>query len=252
MIEKKVSFTSSGLKLSGVLHLPSKHSKSAVIFANGNPDSFLEHHAPIVAARTFCQNGFAALRFNPRGRPPSKGSYVTHDGVLNQASDTENAIKFMRKMGFKNIGLVGHSMGGAAVILADKKGVKAIVLWEPASIKTWKKHFLTKKILGEIRKKGYYLEKKYGMAFGKNFTGDIIKLKGGIGYRLSEFDACPVLFISGSDTLLAPEAKAYFQAAREPKSLKIIKGATHTFDAYDHEKLLLKYTVDWLKKYITR
>ena len=62
----------------------------------------------------------------------------------------------------------------------------------------------------------------------------------------------PTLFISGSDTLLAPGTKAYFEAAKGPKSLKTIKGATHTFDAYDHERLLLKYTVGWLKEYLMR
>jgi pimeloyl-ACP methyl ester carboxylesterase len=250
MIEKKVGFRSGGLMLSGILHLPSKPAKSAIIFANGNPDNYLEHHAPIVAARTFCQNGFAALRFNPRGRWPSKGSFVAYNGVCDQALDIENAIRFIRSKGFKNIGVVGHSMGASAAILARKDNLKALVLWEPASIKVWKKFFLTKKIQEEVKETGYAVDRKYGLVTTKNFVGDIVKLKGGIAHRLSEPDLCPVLFISGSGTLLAPDTKAYFKAAGAPKSLKIIPGATHTFDAYDHEKLLLKYTVDWLKKYL--
>lgn len=242
---------SGGFKLKGILHIPKKPTKSAVIYANGYPDNYLDFHLPIAAARSLCDNGFAALRFNPRGRYPSKGSLLKHGGIISQAKDTENAIKFMKKMGFKKIGLVGHSLGGAASITADKSQVNAIVLWDPSHASLLKKYFATKPILRAIKKQGYYIDYRDDSLLGSTFVNETLKYELIWKKRLLDKSLPPVLFITGGKSVLLKYVKTYYSTTKGTKSLKVIKGAGHTFDDSEHEKLLLKHTVGWLKKYNT-
>ena len=229
--------------------MPEKATKNAVIYANGFPDNYSDAHLPIAAARSFYANGFAALRFNPRGRYPSKGSFIKYSGIISQARDIESAVRFLKKRGFRNIGLVGHSMGGAASIVADKRDINAIVLWEPSSVTLFKKYFMKKSILEAIKKQDYYADTKNGYLIGSTFTNDISKFEPIWKSRLSDKKMPPVLFIAGGKSTLLKYVKEYHSIVKGTKSIRIIKGATHTFDDHEHEKILLKQTADWLKKY---
>ena len=251
MVEKEVSFKSSGFTLHGVLHIPKKPTRNAVIFANGFPDNYLDYHLPITAARSFCENGFAALRFNPRGRYPSNGSLLKHGGIMSQAKDTENAIRFLKKQGFKNIGLVGHSFGGAASIAADKRYVSAIVLWDPSHPSPLNKFYNKKPIISAINKQGYYMDKRGESLIGTAFVKETHAFDKVWRNKLSDKKMPPVLFITGSKSILLKYVDEYYNIVKSSKSLKVIKDAKHTFDNHEHEKILLKETAAWLKRYAT-
>jgi esterase/lipase len=243
MREIQVKFRNGKNKLIGVLHLPDKKTKSAIVYSNGYYDNIVEHHIVINTGRELSKRGFAVFTFNVRGRWPSYGLF-TNTGLLDEISDLEVAINLMKKKGYSKIGAIGHSLGGLDLILADKKNLKAIALWEPSVNKV----FGNKKTLKEIVKKQVYVNKKYGYIVSKKMASDILKVYDLPNKKLRESN-CPTLFVAGSKSYLTPHVKKYYKIAKEPKSLKIIENASHTFYLQEHEKKLLAYTAAWFKKY---
>ncbi|MCB9811211.1 MAG: hypothetical protein H6779_03495 [Candidatus Nomurabacteria bacterium] len=59
----------------------------------------------------------------------------------------------------------------------------------------------------------------------------------------------PIKIIAAKKGILLKGSRAYYKAAKEPKELTIINGATHCFDEEGTETELLKETLSWIKKY---
>jgi pimeloyl-ACP methyl ester carboxylesterase len=243
MKEIRVKFRSEDCTLGGTLHIPSRKTHSAIIFVNALGQSYLEDFLAIDAARTFCRKGYAFLRFNHRGMWPSTGK-PSKTGLFDQVKDVESAIGFMKGRGYKKIGLIGHSIGGLKVILADKKGVSAIVLFEPSVASGW----ATSDNTGLKVKNKYYINEDFDIMFSKKFIDDFKKLRSAVPHL--EASACPVLFIAGDKNFLTQKVKEYYRSANAPKSLKIIPGADHLFDTYIHEIKALRYSLDWFGKWL--
>ena len=92
-------------------------------------DETLFGHKPFwVIADHLTKNGIGVLRLDDRG---VGGSSNGKDGATSAdfATDIDAAVNFLRKKGYKNIGLIGHSEGGMiALMVANKnKNVKFIV-----------------------------------------------------------------------------------------------------------------------------
>ncbi len=160
-----VKFRSDGQTISGIMHLPS-NAKSILIFANGFPDNIVDNHLVISSARYFSGKGFAFLRFNPRGRWPSKGAFTKMD-VSDTAEDLGNAILFAKRKKFENVGLIGHSLGGLASILVPKEDVTAVTLWEPSSPKFIHKSVGSRKMKRQMKASGYGVNENYGFIMGR-------------------------------------------------------------------------------------
>ena len=246
MKETEVIIKNNGTKLYGVLHTPSRQTKSVIIFANGYPDNLVEGHLIISSARYFCKNGYAFLRVNPRGRPPSSGK-LTHVGLFDMINDLENIVDFLKKNCYDKIGLIGHSLGGLSAILMNSESLNAISLWEPSSVKVLNNFLAKTGMATQFKKHRYAVDEESGFVVGRKLFDDLKKITN-ISQDFKKINS-PILIIAGSK-LLTPTAKLYFKYANEPKSLKIIKNARHTFDNQKHEDMLFKYTYDWFHKWI--
>ncbi len=246
--EVPVRFRSKGKTVFGVLHLPPKKTESVLIFANGFPDNMLEIHIIIASARYFSERGFAFLRFNPRGRWPSKGTFTKMD-VSDTVEDLRNAILFARRKGFEKIGLIGHSLGGVASILVPKNYVRAVALWEASSPKYVHKRWTTRKMKKQMEELGYAVHADYGIVVGSRMYGEFGRL-GDISESVRKIGV-PVLIVAGTRAkFMTNLSKTYFKVAPEPKELRIILGASHTFDNLKHEQKLFGYTFDWFNKWL--
>lgn len=248
--ENEISFKSKGQKIYGILHLPNKRTKCAVIFSNGYMDNIYSSHIIINAAREFSKSGYAFLRFNGRGRWPSGGVF-TKIGIRDEVSDLESAINFIRTKGFKKIGLIGHSLGGVDVILSNKKNVSSVALWEPSYIKVLPKlGLVNKKMIRDLKVRGYGVHEKFGFLIGKKMWRDWTdpKLSRGVSNKISRLQ-CPMIVVAGTKELVKP-AKEYFSLAKGPKSIKLIKNASHTFDRLDQEKEVIKSTLNWFDRWL--
>jgi alpha-beta hydrolase superfamily lysophospholipase len=122
-MEQRVHFTSQGLRLAGILHLPddlktgSRRAAFLVLHGFGsNKDS----SSMIAVARTLVSLGYVALRFDMRGCGESEG--VRGRVIcLEQVEDTRAALSFLverKEVQSNRIGVLGHSFGAAVAVYA--------------------------------------------------------------------------------------------------------------------------------------
>jgi pimeloyl-ACP methyl ester carboxylesterase len=91
-------------------HFKTEESNKVVIFAHG---AIFNKESWYFLAKKFQQNGVSSLSIDFRGYGESKG------GETNQKYyDILGAIEYLKGKGFKEIDLIGGSMGGAATLMA--------------------------------------------------------------------------------------------------------------------------------------
>lgn len=123
----KVSFKNKdGLVLSGRLHIPAGQIKTYAVYAHCFTCS-----KDIKAARNICQGlserGIAALRFDFTGLGDSEGAFIETNFTTN-VDDLLCAAEFLTENYEAPEIMIGHSLGGAAALVAASKlsGIKAV------------------------------------------------------------------------------------------------------------------------------
>ncbi len=120
-MREKLTFTSDGLKLSGVLHVPEGRKPDqrlpAFLVLHGFVGSKDESHAEIQAA-LLEDLGYAAFRFDMRCCGESEGERG-QVRCFDQVADTKNALSFIAErpeVDPNRIGVIGHSFGAAVAV----------------------------------------------------------------------------------------------------------------------------------------
>src|SRR5262245_66358776 len=120
-MERPVSFSSDGIELAGVLHIPDHRRAgqrlAAFLVLPGFMGSKDESHAEL-QARMLCDFGYAAFRFDMRGCGDSGGrrGYVL---CLDQVADARNALTWLAgqpEIDPDRNGALGHSFRAAVSI----------------------------------------------------------------------------------------------------------------------------------------
>jgi uncharacterized protein len=132
---ERITFSgSTGAALSGILHRPDGEVRGSVLIAHCFTCS-KDLHTTTRLARAMADGGYAALRFDFTGLGESEGAFgdttVTHD-----VRDLVLAATALIQRGYGPCAMVGHSLGGAAVLLAAHrlKTVRSVaVVGAPAS-----------------------------------------------------------------------------------------------------------------------
>ncbi len=126
-MRKKIEFTSKGIRLSGLLESPAKHVKAYAVFAH-----CFTCGKDIAAAsrisRALVEKGIAVLRFDFTGLGNSDGDFANTNFTSN-LDDLRAAATFLEENYLAPQLLIGHSLGGAAVLAVanDIPSVKAVV-----------------------------------------------------------------------------------------------------------------------------
>lgn len=197
---------------------------ATVVFLNGyttNRSRFLPEAQLLNGA------GFNVLLMDCRACGDSSGSLNTFG--LYEVNDVRGAIQFLAQqpgVDPQRIGLVGHSQGGATAILAAKdiSAVKAVVTISTFTSLQDNLNSMARNVIGLppfpfVEMVVFWGEQITGLDLGQIRPIDAI----------SAIAPRPVLIVHGDQDAWVPVDNAYklYAAARPPKDLLIVPGATH-------------------------
>ena len=162
--------------------------------------------------------GFAAFRFDFTGRGESDGDF-SKKTLSGNVSDVVRAATTLIEMGFGPCGLIGHSLGGAAALLAAErlKTVRSVVTIGAPSDASHVRHLfaddeteLLEVGRAEVTIGGRSFDLEAGFVHDL-VKHDVVEAAGALGR--------PYLVVHAEDDTTVPvaEAATLFAAAKEPK-----------------------------------
>ncbi len=174
------------------------------------------------------QNGLAVLRFDFAGIGESGGEFYDTNFSTN-VSDLLDAADFLAQNYEAPQLLVGHSLGGAAVLMAAATipSVKAVATVGAPAEPEHVKHLFSA-VEAMIHAEGEARVEIAGRPFTirKHFLEDIAQVK--LSDVIANLDRALLILHSPQDTIVGIEnAKQIYEAARHPKSFMTLDGADH-------------------------
>ncbi len=250
--EKITIATDAGHALEGSIELPTGLVRGAALFAHCFTCT-KQSKAAVSVARALANEGIACLRFDFTGLGGSEGDFG-RAGFATDVADLVAAAETLLDRFAQPILLVGHSLGGAAVLAAandlgfDKVAAIATI-GAPSDVP----HVL-QRIDGDIeaiRREGEGQVTIGGrdFALSRDFLEKVenIDLLEEVG-RVR----CPLLFLhSPTDAVVGIEnASALFGAAKHPKSFVSLEGADHLLLEQADAQFAASVIAAWASRYI--
>lgn len=248
---EKIAFPGSrGAALAARLDWPDSKPKAMALFAHCFTCSKDLFAASRIASE-LTRRGFAVCRFDFTGLGMSEGEFANTNFSSN-VQDLLAAASFLRERVMPADILVGHSLGGAAVLAAtgDIPEVRAVAtIGAPADAAHVTHSFAAQ--LGKIRDDG---EAAVTLA-GRNFTIRRQFIEDVEGTRLTDRIASmrKALLIchSPTDAVVGIEnASAIFEAAKHPKSFVSLYGADHLLSKREDAAYVAEVLSAWATRYI--
>ena len=242
MQEKLFFENSRGSRLCGILANPTSNKNGPIMILCHGFTTSKDSSTYVRLEEILNGKGISAFRFDFFAHGESEGEF--EDITISEAvDDILNAIRFLKKLGYSKIGLVGSSFGGiASVIVASKTDhLFILALKSPVSddlgklvaqeskqeIKTWKeKGFI------------YYTSSDgRGLKLNYSFFEDDKKVN---GYEAAKKIKIPALIVHGdNDESVSIEQSKKIAGSMENSRLEIIEGADHRYSKpEDFERML--------------
>ncbi|WP_265570350.1 bifunctional alpha/beta hydrolase/OsmC family protein [Sphingomicrobium nitratireducens] len=240
-----------GQQLDGRLERPRYGAPRAVaIFAHCFTCTKQSRAATFIS-QALAAKGVMVLRFDFTGLGKSEGEFAD-SGFLTNVDDLVAAADALRAAGHAPNLLVGHSLGGAAVIAAAPR------IEEIRAVATIGAPFDTAHVLGHL---GDQLDavKEEGRAAveiaGREFTVGKAFVEQAMGQpqakRLANLDrALLVMHAPGDEVVGIDNARAIFKAARHPKSFVSLDEADHLLTADGAAHYAAEMIAAWMTRYI--
>ena len=242
---ERVEFQSENQRIVGVLHFPvhKEASRKSVVITCHGLDSSKDSQKYLQIADLLSSKGFAALRFDFRGSGESEGR---GNLLSKRIADLEAAKEFAYARGYRSIGLIGSSYGGATAILVASQtpDIKSIVTWStPCKLIELFDNLDSQGVKGQSGE-SQRLEKSVRSQFKEDLS------KYDVAEAARRITKILVIHCRGDSVVPWDQAKLIFDNAREPKLLKIFEGGDHPLIDPYIRKEALSMTVDWLIKYL--
>ncbi len=249
---KKIKFKNSeGLELSGYLELPlNRHPHSYVLFAHCftcNKNFFAVKNI----ARALSAKGYGVLRFDFSGLGESDGEFA-NTTFSGNVEDLLAAADFLKQEYKAPEMLIGHSLGGAAVIFAAEKlsSVKSVVTIGAPSSPVHVKNLL-KSSLEEIEEKGV-AQVNVG---GRNFTIKKKFLEDINTHDLTSFardlkKAFLIMHSPQDSVVEISNAEALYKSVKHPKSFVSLDGADHLLTNNEDSEYAGSVIASWASRYL--
>ena len=241
---------SDGQMLSARIDLPAVEPIACAVFAHCFTCS-KDSRAATYISSALAEKGIATLRFDFTGLGESEGEF---DGTTfsHNVSDIVAAASALREVYRAPTLLVGHSLGGSAVLAAagqipEAVGVATIgAPFEPKHVAR-----LFDASLEEIEEKGHAAVTLGGRQFviRKTFLEDLQKHCN--ADRISELKKALVVFHSPQDNIVGIDnARMIYQAARHPKSFVSLDGADHLLGRRSDSRYVAEVLAAWSSRYL--
>ncbi|MGA8847049.1 MAG: bifunctional alpha/beta hydrolase/OsmC family protein [Nocardioides sp.] len=246
----------SDAELVGTLDLPAGRPRATALFAHCFTCSSTTKAASRISG-ALAERGIAVLRFDFTGLGSSDGDFAETTFTSNVA----DLVAAARWMGSDAPGapgapslLVGHSLGGAAVIAAADalEHVCGVAVVGAPSSPEHIEHLLSDAVPSPDSPGGRHLQVRIGgrtLLIGQDLIDDIADQRqleriGGLGRALLVLHS-PIDEIVGVD-----EARKIFEAARHPKSFVALDGADHLLTRPADSRFAASVIAAWAERYL--
>lgn len=249
-MRQKVSFDSNGVVLSGALEMPEAGARCYALFAHCFTCG-KDAAAASRIARALTADGIAVLRFDFTGLGNSDGDFANTNFSSN-LQDLLSACDFLRKNFEAPRLLVGHSLGGAAVLAmaAEVSEVRAVVtIGAPHRADHVTRNFAAD--LDTIRREGEAEVSLGGRRFliREQFIDDLEQHGSGKAPPLQK----PLLIMHAplDDTVSIWEAEKIYREAKHPKSFISLDDADHLLTRRSDAEYVARTLASWASRYLT-
>jgi putative redox protein len=241
---------SEGQQLAASLDLPEHEPIAYALFAHcftcGKDVLAARRIAVALAAR-----GIAVLRFDFTGLGSSEGDF-SNSTFSSNVADLVRAADHLRETRGPPAILIGHSLGGAAVLAAAGQipDAKAVVTIAAPSDPAHVTHFFKDKI-DDIRTHGKLEVSLAGRPFTikREFLDDIAE-QALMAHVAKLHKALLVMHSPTDDTVGIENATRIFVTARHPKSFVSLSGADHLLTRKDDAAYVAEMIAAWATRYV--
>lgn len=246
---EKVMFPGSGGDpLAGRLDRPEDEPRAYALFAHCFTCS-KEVFAAARIASDLAARGIAVLRFDFTGLGASGGDFANTNFSSN-VEDLVRAADFMRaRYGAPRL-LVGHSLGGAAILAAAHRipeAVAVVTIGAPAEPGHVMRHFTA--AVPEIEAKGEAEVRLVGRAFRikRQFLDDIAAQR--LSPLVAHLGKALLIFHAPTDQIVGLDnARQLYEAARHPKSFIALDGADHMLSRREDAVYVAEILAAWAQR----
>jgi uncharacterized OsmC-like protein/fermentation-respiration switch protein FrsA (DUF1100 family) len=239
-----------GQMLSARIHLPAVEPIACAIFAHCFTCS-KDSRAAMYISSALAEKGIATLRFDFTGLGESEGEF---DGTTfsHNVSDIVAAASALREAYRAPTLLIGHSLGGSAVLAAAAQIPEAVGVatigapFEPKQVAR-----LFDASLEEIESTGQADVELGGRQFTirKSFIDDLQKQCN--AERIGSMKKALVVFHSPQDNVVGIDnARMIYEAARHPKSFVSLDGGDHLLGRRSDSRYVAEVLAAWASRYL--
>lgn len=248
-MRQKVEFTSGNHTLSGLLETPESNVKFYALFAHCFTCG-KDVAAASRISRALTAKGIAVLRFDFTGLGNSDGDFANTNFSSN-IQDLVSAADFLRKEYSAPKLLIGHSLGGAAVLAVAHKvpeSVAVVTIGSPSDAAHVAHNFAAH--IDDIEANGEAEVNLAGRKFKikKQFLDDINSYDTG---HISKLKKALLVMHSPADTIVnISEAEKIYQAALHPKSFVSLDSADHLLSNKNDSEYAAAVIAAWASRYV--
>lgn len=233
-----------GATLVGSLHRPESEPRGSVLMAHCFTCS-QDLHTSARLARALVDGGYLVMTFDFTGLGRSTGEFAATSVSTNVADITRAAVALIERDTGPCI-LLGHSLGGAAVVLAAHRlhGVTAVVaIGAPASV-GHVRHLIDTDARVEPTP-GEYLVSIGGRPFyiGQGFLDDLENHD--VLIAAADLDRPFLVVSAGADEVVGADQTSALAIAGDADTA-VVDGADHLFTAREHSDALARIVIGWL------
>ena len=241
-----------GVTLAGALEEPTTPRRGVAVFAH----CFTCHknvHAASRVSKGLRDHGFAVLRFDFTGLGQSEGDFANTNFSTN-LEDLRSAINALKDDGMTVDLLVGHSLGGAAVLAVahEFEDIKLVATIGAPSDPAHVLHLFDDNAISKIKANGQAEVALGGRPFTvrKEFIEDVNEVS--LIEKLSSNRKPLLICHSPTDSIVSVEhARKIYEAAKHPKNFVSLDGADHLLRNAEDATFVATLISTWATRYLS-